>query len=1046
MVESSVLNGANLQVSAGGASLDNTVTGTNGQVNVSSGGIVSGTFVSAGATANYQTGAIVDQPYMPVPTVLTGFSAWSAVNSGGATVYTSGSTTVSGPVVLGNTTLDIQNGAIVSGLTVSSGANAAINVSSGGELLSSVLTSATNATVSQGGTVLDSVISSGATVNVQSGATATSNTAVSGGVLSANTGATLSNNIAGVGGFVSSGNAVSGGFDYRSGTVTNVPILSGGTWSAVSTGSGTVYQSGSTTYSGQVALEPGATLNILSGAVVSGLLTPAPYNGNNTVNVSAGGELLSSVLINGFLNVSSGGVTSGNVLNSNAETISSGGSSINDIYANISGSGVNDANGPTVQSGATISGATVTSGGYLVISSGANASNNTATVGGFISSITNSGTNVVGGFVDINGGQVTNVPVLSGTWSAVSTGSGTVYESGSTTYTGRVALDAGATLNISSGAVVSGLLTPAPYNGNNTVNVSAGGTLLSSVLINGILNVSSGGVTSGNVLNSNLETISSGGSSINDTYINVASSGFTDSNGPTVQSGATISGATVTSGGYLVISSGATASNNTATAGGLISSVTNAGTNVVGGFLDKSGNAQNNVPILSGGTWSAVSTGTGTVYQSGATTYNGPIALGANTTLIVESGAVVSGLNTPAQNGGNTVSVNSGGELLNSILTHGYLYVNSGGVTSGNLLNSDPVTISSGGESIGDTFFNSGYATQTVTVSSGGQIYNPTIVPGGAGLTLDQGASSSPNNPCFAEGTLIATARGPVPVENLSAGETVILHDGGTAPVVWLGRRTIDLTRHPRPETVQPIVISAHAIAEGVPARDLVVSPDHAFYLDGLLIPAKILVNGVTIRQIEMREVTYFHVELPFHAVLLAEGMAAESYLETGNRAAFENGGQALILHPDFAQTLRETRSCAPFADHGAVVERVRARILDRAGIEMTSEADIATIYRADGSVVIASRVAVPGELTADPRDRRELGVKIGALKAGDELIALDHPRLAEGWHDVEANGRWTNGAAVIPADLVRGRDVEITVASTLSYPVITGSRMAARG
>ena len=288
--------------------------------------------------------------------------------------------------------------------------------------------------------------------------------------------------------------------------------------------------------------------------------------------------------------------------------------------------------------------------------------------------------------------------------------------------------------------------------------------------------------------------------------------------------------------------------------------------------------------------------------------------------------------------------------------------------------------------------------------------------------------------------------RGDVPVEELVAGDVVVLHDGGTAPVVWLGYRTIDLDRHARPEAVQPIVIDAGAIADGIPVRDLIVSPDHAFYLDGVLIPAKALVNGATIRQLRRSQVTYFHVELPQHAVLLAEGMAAESYLETGNRPAFENGGDAIILHPDFAQALRETGSCAPFAEEGAIVERVRARILARAGIETTDDADLKIRYRADGAAVITSRTAIPGYLTPDPRDRRVLGVKIGAMMLGDEPIALDHPALTEGWHDVEADGRWTGGAAVVPASLINGRTLTITVVGTLAYPAQGANRSAEAG
>ncbi|WP_236656487.1 Hint domain-containing protein [Acidiphilium sp. C61] len=749
-----------------------------------------------------------------------------------------------------------------------------------------------------------------------------------------------------------------------------------GTWSAVNTNGTTQYLSNGVTVTGLVNLDAGATLIVEQGATASGL-----------TNTGAGVTI----------NVSGGGVVENSTLSGASLQVSSGGSSLNNFIVGSGGL-------------ITVAPSGIVSGTFVSAGAAANFQN--------------------GAIVDQATANNTQRTLLNGYsyWSAVNNNGTTVYTNGSTTVSGLVELAGGTTLNIESGAVVSGMIVDNGGTSKATVNVSAGGELLSSVINNAYM-YGYGGTTSGNVINGGMQTYN-GGSSVNDTFINnINPSTYM----PTVyfNVGTTLSGALVESGGNIAINTGATVSNIIAGAGGTISS---------GGMAT----TQYNEPVLTGGTVSAVNVNGTTQYLSNGQTIAGPVALGANTTLIVESGAVVSG-NAVTFGAGDTVSVNSGGELLSASLSGGTLDVTAGGVTSGNALTSDSVNISSGGESIGDTF-SSGTNT---TVSSGGQVFSPLEATSGATLTVSSGGifnPNNPNNPCFAAGTLIATARGPVAVEHLTAGETVLLHDGGTAPVVWLGKRTIDLTRHPRPEAVQPVVISANAIADNVPARDLVVSPDHAFYLEGVLIPAKILVNGTTIRQVTMREVTYFHVELPFHAVLLAEGMATESYLETGNRGAFENGGEALILHPDFAQSLRETRSCAPFADHGPLVERARARILDRAAIETTQDAAVVAIHRQDGSVVIASRTAVPGELTADPRDRRVLGVKIGALKAGGEPIALDHPGLAEGWHDVEPNGRWTNGAAVIPAELVQGRNVEITIATTLAYPVTADSRMASVG
>ena len=166
--------------------------------------------------------------------------------------------------------------------------------------------------------------------------------------------------------------------------------------------------------------------------------------------------------------------------------------------------------------------------------------------------------------------------------------------------------------------------------------------------------------------------------------------------------------------------------------------------------------------------------------------------------------------------------------------------------------------------------------------------------------------------PCFAAGTRIATRRGPVAVQKLRAGDNMKLARGGTAPVRWLGHRTCSCARHPRPWDVLPVRVRTDAFGAGMPTADLVLSPDHAVFIDGVLIPVRYLLNGATVVQEPAERVTYWHVELPAHDVLLAEGLPCESYLDTGNRGAFANGGAALMAHPDFALRTWQAQGCAP--------------------------------------------------------------------------------------------------------------------------------------
>jgi hypothetical protein len=314
--------------------------------------------------------------------------------------------------------------------------------------------------------------------------------------------------------------------------------------------------------------------------------------------------------------------------------------------------------------------------------------------------------------------------------------------------------------------------------------------------------------------------------------------------------------------------------------------------------------------------------------------------------------------------------------------------------------------------------------------------------------------------PCFCAGTRILTERGEVAVEDLRIGDRVPTVLGGTTtPIVWIGHRSVEPTRHPRPHDVWPVRIAAHAFNPGVPCRDLWLSPDHAVFIDGVLIPVRYLVNGRTIVQEPVGKVTYWHVELARHDVLLADALPCESYLDTGNRGAFDNGTGPATLHPDFALRVWAADACARLVTDGA--ERVAARsfLLERAGqLGHVFTRDPELRLRIGGrqlrpaavgqshsfelpcdasNISLVSRRSVPAQVEDDSDDCRRLGVAVSGIRLDGASIALNDSRLGRGWHDLEGGGagtrwRWTNGEAELL--LAGGRTLEIDVVMTARY------------
>jgi len=185
---------------------------------------------------------------------------------------------------------------------------------------------------------------------------------------------------------------------------------------------------------------------------------------------------------------------------------------------------------------------------------------------------------------------------------------------------------------------------------------------------------------------------------------------------------------------------------------------------------------------------------------------------------------------------------------------------------------------------------------------------------------------------CFRRGTRILAERGEVPIESLKIGDRVMTQSGIMQPLRWIGRRSYSCETAWGNREVLPIQIRAGALGDGLPRRDLWVSPEHAMFIEGMLIPASLLVNGESITQEEtIDEVTYLHLEFDSHAVIYAEGAASESFVDDDSRQMFDNAAEYARLYPNAAR--EPARFCAPRTEDGEELEAVRRRLEARAAL-----------------------------------------------------------------------------------------------------------------
>ncbi len=1008
-----VENGGSLIVVSGG-DINYVVVQAGGSATVLSGGQSFFTTVDGGGVLTISSGG---GPFLDLDTVVLAGGVEQVLFSGTAT-----SSFLSGGIAR------LAAGAVASAVSATAGGTQVVSL--GATAIGTELGSGGMLEVLNGGTAVDT----NSAPNF-AGPTGVAGSAVvsAGGSLSATSGSYVESVTVLAGGSVS----IAGGGAIKDSVLDGVTLSLGsrafGFNNTLSGGGETITSGGGDSFS---ILLAGATASVLGGSASDLTLSGA------TMTVLSGGTVASTrVSAGGLLIVgTSGSATLDGISAGGSETVSSGGAvslQYDGGAQTISAGGV--ASGTNVATGGTqtvllsgIASATSVSGGTQMVSSGGLAIDTTVNGGSAVIS--------AGGTLEVLAGHTARgVTLLSG--AILLADSGSTLQASEVGSAATLAVSAGvselATLVLDGGyeAVGSGVIaTSVTVMRGGSQTVFNGGTA-DNTMLGGYFDPSTGSPTS-TLQPGGAQYISSGGHA-NDTTI--------DAGGvQTIFTSGIASFTLVSTGGQAVVSNGGTLSAVVVDAGGSV--VISAGGVDLGGQLGAPGASIPSEFGISGGSASVLSGGT----ASGLAVYSGgmlSVAAGGSVinpligggTLDLAVGASVSGtISFAAGIGGGELVINSTvmptapiGSLgpNDTIDLAGIPFASGASVVLGA---NDVLSITEGGHT---------YDLNLISAGLGGQAITLAAAPGGGGTLIEVA--------CYAAGSRIATPTEMAPVETLRPGDSVLAWQDGAwrpAPVRWVGQRTVDLARHPRPQQAAPIRIAAGAIAEGVPCRDLLLSPDHAVLIDAALIQAQALLNGITVTQQTPPQISYWHVELDQHGLLLAEGLAAESYLDTGNRALFAGESGATPLHPDLASAAAwTTRGCAPLHLADVAVTAAHARVLLRAladGHMVTADPDL--IVLADGATVLAgaswcgcgdpatwdlplpagtrrlrliSRRFVPAWF-AEP-DRRQLGVAVAALTVAGRR--LPRAAFASGWHAQERHWRWTNGDAVIELKPARG-------------------------
>ena len=169
--------------------------------------------------------------------------------------------------------------------------------------------------------------------------------------------------------------------------------------------------------------------------------------------------------------------------------------------------------------------------------------------------------------------------------------------------------------------------------------------------------------------------------------------------------------------------------------------------------------------------------------------------------------------------------------------------------------------------------------------------------------------------PCFTPGTLIATTSGERSVESLKVGDKVITRDNGIQEIAWIGSKTIggkDLVHAPH---LRPILIKAGALGNGLPEKDMLLSPNHRVHVASdltqlyfeereVLAAAKHLVGAEGVFKIDVMQTTYIHFMCEHHEVVCLTVLGPKAF----SRAIIRSRGLATAKGTNFSSFSQNLR------------------------------------------------------------------------------------------------------------------------------------------